>query len=357
MWKDLQSRHRPTDLNIRTNILCKTCIWFSSSQAQSNEHHTEATSEAKTPLLVGSAGWRSDGAGNPKVLEGCICPISSMSHPGRRGQNGKSSWLSIMFLYKCLWVKAPMAWAGDRLQDALKLRSASVAFWLLLPPSPLQLPPGHTSPPFSATTHRHRCGLSSGLQYWQARLRWFTRFTARTAALERLVKEALWNDSGGKTAYGDALENPCAVRDADVIPHARSGCGHNDPSWDPAVHTWPDVLMVEVTQPAYFSKNRPKKPSCGGREATEGKEGKWWEEGSMLLSDLVTFVTSFFLHFSLVTCAIQQPQPTFLPTVLKAVMLDFLITARWCGWTLMLKGFMFRRWKGSLYHLFNRSNM
>jgi len=32
--------------------------------------------------------------------------------------------------------------------------------------------------------------------------------------------------------------------------------------------------MVEVTQPAYFSKNRPKKPSCGGREATEGKEGK-----------------------------------------------------------------------------------
>lgn len=144
------------------------------------------------PLLVGSAGWWSDWAGNPKVLEGCICPISSVSHPGRRGQNGKSSWLSIMFLYKCLWVKAPMAWAGDRLQDAPKLGSASGAFWFLLPLSPLQLPPGHTPPPFSAATHRHRCGLSSGLQYQQARLRWFTRFTARTAALGKLVTEALW---------------------------------------------------------------------------------------------------------------------------------------------------------------------
>lgn len=116
------------------------------------------------------------------------------------------------------------------------------------------------------------------------------------------------NGAGGTTACGGPLENLCDIRDADVVPHARSGCGHSDPSWDPAVHTWLDVLMVEVMQPAYFSKNRQKN-SCGGREATKGKEGKWWEEGSVLLSDLVTFVTSFFALFIGDMCKPATPSP------------------------------------------------
>lgn len=100
-----------------------------------------------------------------------------------------------------------------------------------------------------------------------------------------------------------------------------------------------------------------KKTQLWRKGGNRGQGGEVMRGGQHAVEWLSDFCHFFFLHFSLVTCAIQQPQPTFLPTVLKAVMLDFLIIARWCGWTLMLKGFMFRGWKGSLYHLFNRSNM
>lgn len=120
---------------------------------------------------------RSDWAGNPRILEGCICPISSVSHPGWRGQNGKSSSFPIMFPCKHSWGEAPAGHSS--LVQADSPRAPRHLGCISLPPSPLRLPPSpnltlHPFPPQPTSTLEVCSCLpvkSLGLQCWRTRLR------------------------------------------------------------------------------------------------------------------------------------------------------------------------------------------
>lgn len=163
MKRVIQSRHRSTDLNIKTKLMCKTYSWFSTEKPQ-----LRLTPLSLYDLPSGcDISIQSDWAGNPRVLEGCICPILSMSHPGWRGHNGKSSCFPIMFPHhKYLWAKAPRHAAPRRSPQQDDTRSVTTSAALPSPPSapgdswpqttPNQPLTGDcTAPPFSTTAHKH----------------------------------------------------------------------------------------------------------------------------------------------------------------------------------------------------------
>lgn len=162
-WKERYNLDTDPQISTSKQTSCaKHTFGFLHHRHQCNECHTKATTEAKAPLFVGSTQWlccissRSDWAGNPGVLKGHICPISSVSHPGWRGHNGKSSHFPVTFPYKGLWEKAPgvPSVGSSPQQDAPQAVSTSAAFRFPLLHSAASRPQPKPRP-HSSTLFRH----------------------------------------------------------------------------------------------------------------------------------------------------------------------------------------------------------
>lgn len=222
-----------------------------------------------------------------------------------------------MFPYKYLWAKAPavrrfLVQTGRPRQDAPKRIPTSAAFHFL--PILLQLLLNPTSsctaPPFSATTHRHRWSLpmftSQGLEVAVPKPKVKTPRLYCAVVLKEWGWEDLWYGSWRTISLGDALEKLDQGWLFHVCELVVGKMGWAAIRLPPRglTHWWLKLLqpLLKIRTPLQIrTKSRGR-----GREATPVKEGKWWEEGRMLLSDLITFFASV-LQCVLVRCATQWP--------------------------------------------------